>query len=117
MASVDFRRQLEKANITPEKPLHAILITVMEAAQDAKLSKTLSGHGEEALARRVAEMAVRAVERQMDRLTWQKRAAILIRGMAMGAMMLAAGYLLAHWEIAGFAVPQWGDAPPPPVRR
>jgi hypothetical protein len=70
----------------------------LTTARDAKLAKTISGHGEEALARRVAEQAGRAVERHMDRLAWQKRAAILIRGMA-------TGYWLAHWELSGFALP------------
>ena len=52
-----------------------------------------------------ASALTRAVERQMDRLTWQKRALILVRGMAMGALLLAAGYGLAKWEDTGWAAP------------
>lgn len=105
MASVTFEEQLRQAGITEDKPLHAVLVTVMQAAQDAKAAKALSERGEEALARRIDEMAVRAAERESDRRTRWARLGVLLRGMVIGAVLVGAGYGVAKWETAGFRVP------------
>ena len=105
MASVEFREQLKKAGITDDKPLHAVLVTVMDAAHEAKDAKVLSSRAEQDLAQRVAQLAVSAVQRQVHRLTWRARVGALLKGMVIGAVLLAAGYGLAKWEATGFRVP------------
>jgi hypothetical protein len=105
LASVEFREQLKKAGIDETKPLHAVLVTVMDAAREAKDAKVLSSRAEQDLAQRVAQLAVSAVQRQVHRLTWRSRITALLRGMVIGAALLGTGYGVAKWEMAGFQVP------------
>lgn len=104
MAPLSFEEQLRRANITPDKPLHAVLTTVMQASSEAQ-------------SKRVAELAVAAVQRELDRMLWRARLVVFIRGMIVGAALLGAGYGAAKWEEAGFRMPAWGQPAPPPVRR
>ncbi len=97
-ALTSFRKQLERAGITEDKPLHTVLVTVMQASAAAEKHS-------EAMAGRAAELAVRAVERELDRMLWRARFVVFIRGMVVGAALLGAGYGVAKWEAAGFRMP------------
>jgi hypothetical protein len=68
-----FREQLRAAGITPEKPLHAVLVTTFEtalAAQQAVGSgaRGLTPEGERELIRRVTDAAAESTEREVERI-------------------------------------------------
>jgi hypothetical protein len=97
-----YRETLRKAGITPDKPLHAALLTAYETAltaQDAVKggARGLTPEGERELIRRVAEAAAESTEREAERI---------VRRFDLG-MALKVAVALAFFALAGGAGGYW----------
>jgi len=114
-----FREQLRQAGITPDKPLHAVLVTAMETARQAGEAvrggaRGLTPEGEAELVRRVgaeaAREAARGAERQARRLVCRLDAGLaLVAALALVAVGLGGAWVgygigRAQVEVTGRAV-------------
>ena len=97
-----YRETLRKAGITPEKPLHAVLVTTFETAFAAQESvkggaRGLTPEGERELIRRVTDAAAESTEREAERI---------VRRLDLGLAVKAA-VVLACFALAGGAGGYW----------
>lgn len=105
-----YRETLRKAGITPDKPLHAVLVTTFETALTAQESvrggaRGLTPDGERELIRRVTEAAAESTEREVERIVHRfdlglaVKVAIALTCFALGGG--AGGYWLGMKEVQG----------------
>src|SRR4051812_44959692 len=97
-----YRETLRKAGITPEKPLHAVLVTTFQTALAAQESvkggaRGLTPEGERELIRRVTDAAAEGTEREAERI---------VRRFDLGLAVKVA-IALAVFALAGAAGGDW----------
>jgi hypothetical protein len=103
MTSEGFLARLTAAGITPDKPLHGVLLTVHEAAETALATVTdkargLTPEGEAALIARVSREAADAAEGRVERLVRRLDARSAGLAALSGLLLLGAGYGIGRWD-------------------
>ena len=95
----EFKQRLAASGITPDEPLHEVLVTVFDTATEAreivgKGARGLSPEGEKALIQRIAETSADATHREIDRMAlrigWKNAILLAISGL----VLLGGGYLI-----------------------
>jgi hypothetical protein len=100
-----YRETLRKAGITPDKPLHAVLVTTFETALTAQESvkdgaRGLTPEGERELIRRVTAAAAESTEREAERIVSRFDLGLVLKvAIALACFALAGGYWLAMKEV------------------
>jgi hypothetical protein len=103
-----YRETLRRAGITPDKPLHAVLVTMFETALTARESvqggaRGLTPEGERELIRRVTEAAAGSTEREVERIVHRFDLALAVKvATALACFALggaAGGYWLGMKEV------------------
>ena len=103
-----YQETLRKAGITPDKPLHAVLVTTFETALTAQESvkdgaRGLTPEGERELIRRVTAAAAESTEREVERIVHRFDLGLAVKGaVALACFALAGGaggYWLAMKEV------------------
>jgi hypothetical protein len=97
-----YRETLRTAGITPDKPLHAVLVTTFETVLSAQESvhggaRGLTPEGERELIRRVTEAAAGSTEREVERIVHRFDLALAVKGAVALACFALGGAAGGYW--------------------
>jgi len=97
-----YRETLRRAGITPDKPLHAVLVTTFETALTAQESvkggaRGLTPEGERELIRRVTDAAAESTEREAERIVSRFDLGLAVKVAIALAVFALAGAAGGYW--------------------
>jgi hypothetical protein len=97
-----YRETLRRAGITPDKPLHAVLVTTFETALTAQESvkdaaRGLTPEGERELIRRVTDAAAASTEREAERIVRRFDLGLAVKVAIALAVFALAGAAGGYW--------------------
>jgi len=97
-----YRETLRRAGITPDKPLHAVLITTFETALTAQEAvkdgaRGLTPEGERELIRRVTDAAAESTERRAERIVSRLHLGLAVKVAIALAVFALAGGAGGYW--------------------